>query len=615
MKKYLELLKLPGFAAFLYTQFFGAFNDNVFKIAISMLALQSMGDKSGVYISLIGAIFMLPFFFFSGYAGFAADRVNKRTILIYTKGLELIAMVLAFFSFLHGDIIWMLCVLFLMAFQTTFFSTAKYGILPEVLPEKELSRANALVELSTFFAIIVGTSTGGLLFSIWEDRMFLIGLVLIAVALIGFFLSFGIAQGNQPKEKHRFRINPWWEITVGFKRLYKNKMLWSSVLGIAYFGFLGAFLQMDFLLFGAEVMNLNSLSISLLGTFLAIGVGIGSFLAGRLSGDKVELGLVPLGSLGMGAFAVMLGLSGHSFSLTALALTLLGCAGGIFSVPLYAYLQQKSGKEERGQLIGTSNFLLTVGILSASGLLWLFHDVLYFGPDQIILVLGLFTLVMTPYIMKTIPQYLIRFSLWMMTHTIFSIRMDGQQYVPFRGPALLICNRSSYVDGLLVGACVQRFIRFMVDSSFFDIRGIGPLLHLMRSIPLGNGEALASRHAIDRGREALQQGHVLCVFTEKDISEVEDISKTEELLPLKKGFEGIINGNDVPIIPVHIEGLRGTIFSEQEGRFTWKWPGKLFLSVSISFGPALPATTNAQEVRQCVAELKTRQSDKSRSIQ
>lgn len=353
-----------------------------------MLAIRNMADASGVYISLIGAIFMLPFFFFSGYAGFAADRVNKRTILIYTKGLELIAMVLAFFSFLIGDISWMLCVLFLMALQTTFFSTAKYGILPEVLPEKELSRANGLVEMSTFFAIILGTSTGGFLFSVWHSRMNRIGLVLIAVALLGFFLSFGIAHGRPAKKTHRFRINPWWEIAHGFKRLYGNKMLWSSVLGIAYFGFLGAFLQMDFLLFGSEVMGLDEFSISLLGTFLAIGVGIGSFLAGRLSGDKVELGLVPLGSIGMGLFALFLGISGNSFFKTALALTLLGIAGGLFSVPLYAYLQQKSGKEERGQLIGTSNFLLTVGILSASALLWLFHDVFTFRSDQIILLLG-----------------------------------------------------------------------------------------------------------------------------------------------------------------------------------------------------------------------------------
>jgi len=599
LKQYLELLKIPGFSAFLYTQFFGAFNDNVFKIVISMLAIRNMAEASGAYISLIGAIFMLPFFFFSGYAGFAADRVNKRTILIYTKALELIAMVLAFFSFIIGDIKWMLCVLFLMALQTTFFSTAKYGILPEVLPEKELSRANGLVEMSTFFAIIIGTSTGGLLFSVWHEHMNRIGLVLIVFALVGFFLSFGIAPGNEAKMTHRFRLNPWWEITQGFKRLYDNKMLWSTVLGIAYFGFLGSFLQMDFLLFGSEVMGLDELSISLLGTFLAIGVGFGSFLAGRLSGDKVELGLVPLGSIGMGLFAIFLGFSGDSFFRTALALTLLGISGGLFSVPLYAYLQQKSGKEERGQLIGTSNFLLTIGILSASALLWLFHDVFSFGPDQIILILGTFTLIMTPYVMKVVPQYLIRFSLWILTHTIFSIRMEGQSHVPFRGPALLVCNHVSFVDGLLVGACVQRFIRFVIYNDFFSIKGVGSLLRTMKAIPVGDGGRTVSTHAIERAREALKEGHVVCVFAEGAIS------KTEDLLPFNLGFEQMVKGSNVPIIPVHIEGLRRTIFSDQQERFVWKWPKKILLPVSIIFGPALPASTSAPEVREIVIQLKT----------
>ncbi|MFQ5587705.1 MAG: MFS transporter [Nitrospiria bacterium] len=595
MKQYLELLKNAGFSAFLCTQFLGAFNDNVFKIVISMLAIKNNAETSGVYISLIGAIFMVPFFFFSGYAGYAADRFNKRSILVWTKFVELVAMMLAYFSFLAGRIEWMLAVLFLMALQTTFFSTAKYGILPEMLPDKDLSRANGLVEMSTFFAIILGTAAGGLMFSAWQGHLGTVGWVLVGVALVGYAGSFKISPVTAAKRPVRFQLNPWAEVGRGMKRLSQNRMLWSTVMGISYFAFLGAFLQMDFLLFGSEVMHLDEFSISLLGAFLAVGVGLGSLLAGRLSGDKVELGLVPLGSIGMGLFALKLAFSGDSFAKTAFVLVLLGTAGGLFSVPLYAMLQQRSGKTERGQLIGTSNFLMTVAILSASGFLWLFHDVFSLGPDTIIMILGLFTLAMTPYVMKVIPQYLIRFSLWMLTHTVFKIQMRGQEHVPFRGPALLVCNHVSYIDGLLVGACVQRFIRFVVYREFFEIRGVGRLLKIMRAIPAGGGQKEAVE-SMKQGRKGLSEGHVVCIFAEGSISE------TGEMLPFKKGFERMVEDMDVPIIPVHLEGLRGSIYSARKGRF-WGWPTNLFLPVSVTFGAPMPATANAREVRKVVMQL------------
>lgn len=597
MKQYFALFRKQGFSPFIWTQFLGAFNDNVFKMVISMLAIRSETGDGGTYISLIGAVFMLPWFFFSGYAGFLADRINKRTMLIWTKALEVLVTILAFFSFLSGRIEWMLAVLFLMALHSTLFSPAKYGILPEILPDKDLSRANALLEMTTFLAIILGTAVGGFMFSIWKNHLNRIGFVLIGVAVTGYLTSFGIAQASAPKGQHRFRLNPWGEIGQGLKRLYGNKMLWSTVCGIAYFGFLGAFLQMIFLLFGSEVMHLDEFSISLLGTFLAIGVGIGSLLAGRLSGDKVELGLVPLGSIGMGIFAIVLSMSGASFYRTGGVLTLLGCAGGLFSVPLYAQLQQKSRKDERGQLIGTSNFMQTLGILSASAFLWLLHDYFHFGPDEIIFFLGLFTLVVTPYILKVLPQYLIRFSLWMLTHTVYKIRIHGQEHVPFRGPALLVCNHVSSVDGLLVGACVQRFIRFMIDKTFFEVKGLGRLLHIMEAIPLEGGSGGDLSEPMKRGREALKQGHVVCIFAEGVIN------RTGHLLPFKREFEWMVKGIEVPVIPVYLDEAWGSISREQKGPFFWKWPFKIPFPVSVSFGASLPAHATAQEVRQAVMEL------------
>ena len=599
--KYRDLLKSVGFQSFLWTQFLGAFNDNVYKIVVSMLAVDVVtrsGGGSG-YLSLVGAVFILPFFLFSGPAGYLADVFNKRTVLIVTKAFEIVAMGLGFFAFFSGRIDYMLGVLFLMALQATFFSPAKYGILPEMLPDKDLSRANGLLEMSTFLAIILGTSIGSVMFAAWKDRLGWISLVLFTIAVAGSLSSLGISRVQPSGSRKPFRINPWAEIASGVKRLYGEKSLWLTVIGIAYFWFLGALLQMNIILFGKEVMALPDFWVGILGTFLAIGIGIGSLAAGRLSGDKVELGLVPLGSIGMGLFSILLSSSAPSYARAVTALTLLGFSGGLFIVPLNAILQQKSGREEKGRLIATANFLQTGGILLASGLLWAFRDLLQIQADRIILIFGLFTLAATVYILSILPEFLIRFSLWMLTHTIYRIRIVGHEHVPFRGPALLVCNHMSHMDGLLVGACIQRFIRFMIYKPYYEIPGLHALFRLMKAIPVAAGNRKEVIESLERAREELRQGHVVCIFAEGSIS------RTGHLLPFKRGFERIMEGLNVPIIPVHLDRLWGSIFSFKGGKFFWKWPRRIPFPVTVSFGNPLPAATKAEEARQAIMELES----------
>ncbi|MFQ5880975.1 MAG: MFS transporter [Candidatus Methylomirabilales bacterium] len=597
--QYKDLLKSLGFQSFLWTQFFGAFNDNVYKIVVAMLAVNvatSSGKGSG-YLSLVGAVFILPFFLFSGYAGHAADVSSKRNVLIVTKAFEIMAMGLGFFAFLSGRIELMLGVLFLMALQSTFFSPAKYGILPEMLPDRDLSRANGLLEMTTFLAIILGTSIGSLMFAAWKDRLGWIGLILIAIAVAGTLASLGISQVPPSGSQKPFRLNPWAEIGTGIRRLYPEKTLWLTVVGIAYFWFLGALLQMDIILLGKEVMGLDDFWIGILGTFLAIGIGIGSLAAGRLSGDKVELGLVPLGSIGMGGSSILLASSASSYSQTATVLVLLGFSGGLFIVPLNALLQQKSGQEEKGRLIATANFLMTGGILLASGVLWALRDLFQVQPDRIILIFGLFTLFATVYIVSILPDFLIRFTLWTFTHTIYRIRIVGQEHVPSRGPALLVCNHMSHVDGLLVGACIQRFIRFMVYRPYYEFKTLHWLFCLMKAIPVSGGDRKEVIQSLARAREELRQGHVVLIFAEGAIS------RTGNLLPFKRGFERIIEGLEVPVIPVHLDRLWGSTFSFKEGKFFWKWPERIPYPVTVSFGTPLSSRATAQEVRQAVMEL------------
>ena len=399
----------------LSSQFLGAFNDNVYKIVLSLLtANQALATGEGSSaIALIGAIFILPFLLFSGYAGYVADVFSKRTVLITTKCLEIVSMGLGIFAFLAGQLPLMLGVLFLMALQSTFFSPAKYGILPELLPDRDLSRANGLMEMGTFLAIILGTSIGSFLFATWNDQLERVGLVLLGLALVGSLASLTIPPVPASGSHKSFPLNPWAEIALGLKRLTHEKVLWLAALGTAYFWFLGALLQMDLILLGKEVMQLNDTQVGLLATFLAIGIGTGSLAAGRLSGDTVELGLVPLGSIGMGIFSLLLSGSASSYAQTAAMLVGLGFSGGLFIIPLQAFLQQKSGAQEKGRVLATTNFLTTVGILIASGALWLLRDFLGIQADTIIALSGVCTFGATAYLLYSLPDFRIRCYLWL----------------------------------------------------------------------------------------------------------------------------------------------------------------------------------------------------------
>lgn len=587
---YRDTIGRRGLQPFLWTQFLGAFNDNLFKIVVSMLAVHAArGANSGRELGVVGIVFILPFLLFSGYAGELADVYSKRTVLVVTKSLEIVAAALAFVAFAAGHLNLTYAVLFLIALQAAFFSPAKYGILPEILPDRDLSRANGILEMSTFVAIVAGTAIGGVLFDALHDRLWIVGVAVVAVALAGAGLSFRIPQVAPAAPGRRISINPWREIGAGLRSLRANRVLWQTVIGISYFWFLGALLQLVMILFGAETMGLRDRWVGILTTFAALGIAGGSLAAGRLSGDKVELGLTPIGSIGMGVFAILLSRSGHSFTLAAINLTLVGFFGGLFAVPLNALLQQKSGDQEKGRVMATNNFLNTIGIMLASGALWVCRDLLGLHPDRILLAFGVFTLAASVYVLSVVPEFLVRFSLWLLTHTLYRIRIVGQEHVPPRGGALLVCNHLSHVDGALVGSCIQRFVRFLVWKPYYEHWALNPLLRLLHAIPVGGGrEGLA---AIDEARKQLEAGHVVCIFAEGAIS------RTGNLLPFKRGLERIVAGLDVPIVPVYLDRVWGSVFSFERGKFLWKLPKRLPYPVTVAFGEPLPSTTPAAEVR------------------
>ncbi len=595
---YKDVLKSGGFQAFLWTQFLGAFNDNAYRIIVSLRAVDLVQNPAvrDRYLAAATALFVLPSLFLTGYAGHLDDAFSKRRVLIAVKAFEILVMAAGILTLSSSCVAWMFVVLLLMAVHSTVFSPAKYSIVPEIVAEKDLSRGNALLEMSTLVAIVLGVASGSFLYKEWTSEAWRIGLVLLGIAAAGFLASLRITRVPAAGARERLRLNPFAEIVTGTRHLLRDRPLWLAVLGISYFWFLGALFQPCLVDLGKETLDASDGQVGLLLACISMGIGAGAMLAGRLSGDKVEIGLVPLGSILLGGFSVTVWAASGSYTAALAALFLLGGAAGLFFVPLNAFLQDRAGDREKGRLIATNNIYNTIGMLLAAGVFVVCRNVLHMTPQGIILSFGLVTFLVTIYIVTVVDEYLIRFLLWMLTHTVFRIRIVGQESVPFRGPALLVSNHMSHVDGFLVGACVQRFIRFMVWKPYYDMKALNWFFRKTRAIPVG-GSPREMVCAIRTARRELADGHVVCIFAEGAIS------RTGNMLPFKRGMEKIVEGLDGPIIPVHLDRLWGSIFSFERGRFFWKWPKRVPYPVTVSFGAPMPAASAAHVVRQAIQEL------------
>lgn len=592
-----QLLKNRGFQSFLWTQFLGALNDNLYKTIVSLRAVQVAASAGLDYLSIAGVVFVVPFLLFSGYSGHLADRVSKRRVMIAVKGFEIGAMTLGLVVFFTNRMEWMMVVLFLMSLHSTIFSPAKYGIVPEMLPDKDLSRANGLLEMTTFVAIVLGTSSSAFLFASWKDQAWKIGIVMVGVALTGFAASFGIPRTEAKPTGEPFRKNPFGEVITGTRHLLRDQPLWLTVVGISYFWLLGALFQLDLFFYGSEVLHAGEVKIGFMVTALAVGIGAGSLLAGNLSGDRVELGLVPVGSVLMGVFSTALAASHASYGWSVAMLTLLGLSGGLFIVPLNAFLQYRSEQGERGRVIATNNFYNTIGLMLASGALWLFHDRMHVAADRLIFCAGLVTLAATVYVVWLMPFHLVRLGFRIAIHTLFRIRVEGRDRAPLKGPALLVCNHVSFVDGILISAAIDRNVRFMIWKPYFAQPVMAWVFRQIHAIPVGTNGPRDMVAAITQAREELKRGRMVCIFAEGSIT------RTGHLHPFKRGLEKIVHGTEAPVIPMHLDGLWGSPFSFAGGRFFARMPKRLFQPVTVTFGEPIRTASSAKDVFQAVAEL------------
>lgn len=596
---YKELLMNRGFNAFLATVFLGVINDNAFRFIVTFMAtdliLQQTGSTDSSIVPIIGAVFTLPFILFSGYGGYLGDAFNKRSVLIVTKSIEILSMLLGIAALYFQSIPGMLFVLFLMTTQSTLFSPAKYGVLPEMVQYKDLSKANGLLEMFTFLAILLGTVFASVIYTWWQESVWVAGIVFTAIALTGTVVSFGISQVTTPAQKPKFHINPWSEITQGIRHLYQSRSLWLTVISITYFWFIGALIQQNVIQMGTE-LQYTEIQIGVMFSSLALGIGIGCIVAGFLSGSRVELGFVPFGAFGIAVSCICMSVLSFSWMAVVIAGYFLGFSGGFYSVPLYAFLQAESGSNEKGRFLATSNFINTIGILLASILLMAAYQ-MAISTLMVYVMSGVLTLLITAVIVYFIPIPFYKLLTKFMIKCHYRINVRGIEHVPKVGPALLVSNHISYLDGIFLALLFERMPRFLVYKDFFTMPVIGWVLNLIQAIPIKADSIRNFMTALKQAKQFIEEGQIVGIFAEGSIS------RNGNLTAFKGGYERIVKDMDCPIIPVHIAGLWNSRFSHNPNIKSWGLSSFKRVHVEITFGQPLPSHANPHQVRNEIAEL------------
>jgi acyl-[acyl-carrier-protein]-phospholipid O-acyltransferase/long-chain-fatty-acid--[acyl-carrier-protein] ligase len=589
-----------SFRALILAQFMGAFNDNAFKIIVSLFAIRvlSSPEAAAGFISLIGMLFIIPFIVFSPVAGYLADRFPKRSIIISMQALEVFNMIMGFFALASG-MLWPLClVLFSLMVQSAFLSPAKYGILPEMLDDKSLSAGNGRIQMWTYIAIIGGTAAGGKLSSVFADNIANSAWVMIGLSLIGFLASLFIGKTNTAINVRPIPKNIFSEAAGSLREIRADKGLFLSMCALAYFQFLGAVFQMNILLYGTHALGLAQMQTSLLLVAVSLGVAAGSGLAGRFSEGKVELGLVPLGAIGLSFFCFLLGLVPGGFKAALTILFFLGLSSGFYIVPLNAFFQKFSPEEKRGKNLAALNIVTSGAVLFAAGFLWVLSAVFKIGPAAIFLILSVLSLSATLYIVRTLPIALVRLLNWTVAHSIYRIRICGDENVPEKGGALLVANHVSFIDAVITLAALKRPVRFIMHEDIYKLPLLNFVCRVIKAIPINPLSGPKSIvQALTTAREAIRSGELVCIFPEGHLS------RTGNMLPFQKGFEHIMKDLDAPIIPFYLDNIWGSIFSYSDGKYFWKFPKQAPYPITVVFGKSLPADSRSDKVRVAVQEL------------
>ena len=571
-----NLLTQRRFAPFFLTQTLGAFNDNVFKNALVILVAFGVAGLSAgqidLYVNLAGGLFILPFFLFSATAGQLAEKYEKSALIRWVKLLEIAIMLLAVAGLYWKSVPFLLGVLCLMGFQATLFGPVKYSILPQHLHESELVAGNAYVEAATFLAILLGTMLGGWLIARTGGTSW-VSLAVVLIAVLGYFASRGIPSASAAAPDLKINWNAFTETGRNLNFLRTNRTVFLSVLGISWFWFFGVTFLAQLPNYTKIYLGGSEQVVTLLLTIFSFGIGLGSLLCERLSGHKVEIGLVPLGSIGLTVFGVDLYLAtlalAQGAGLGALAflhqpgavrvlldLGLIGLAGGLFIVPLYALIQTRSEASHRSRIIAGNNILNAL-FMVVSAILSIVLLKAGLTIPELLLTTALLNAAVAVFIYTLVPEFLMRFLAWMMIRVLYRIRVSGLENIPETGAAIVVCNHVSFVDALIVGGSVRRPLRFVMYHKIFKIPVMNFIFRTARAIPIApakEDEAMLKR-AYDEIDAALKNGELIGLFPEGGLTPDGDIKE------FKAGIERIIARTPAPVVPMAVRGLWGSMWS------------------------------------------------------
>jgi 1-acyl-sn-glycerol-3-phosphate acyltransferase len=598
-----RLLGQRRFAPFFASQALGAFNDNVFKNVLVILATYHTATYTKLAPELLtniaGGLFILPYVLFSGMAGQLADRYDKTLVLRAVKAFEILIMIVAAIGFAITSIEILLAALFMMGVHSTFFSPAKYGLLPEVLAPSELVGGNALVEMGTFVAILLGTLLAGILANHGELNIIIV--TLLGIAILGLVASLGMPRLKPAAPQLRIDWNPWTSTWDNIAAARKSRTVLLAIMGISWFWFYGALVLAQLPLYSMNVLGGNEELVTVMLVMFSAGVGIGSLLCERLSGHQVEIGLVPFGSIGLTAFAVDLYFAtpgahtGAAMSASEfirqpgswrilLDLALIGIFGGLFIVPLYALIGQRAPRESMSRVIG-ANSIINAVFMVAAALLGAAALQAGMSIPQLLLATGILNAFVAIYIYSLVPEFLLRFIAWLLVHVIYRLDKRGIENIPTEGPALLICNHVGFADAIVISAACPRPVRFIMESSIFRIPVLSTIFRGMKAIPVAPAreEPEVYERAFQIVAQELRDGNLVCIFPEGRLTPNGEIGE------FRAGMMRILKETPVPVVPLALSGLWDSMFSRKYGAPWKRWPRRFWPKISLRAAAALPA--------------------------
>lgn len=605
------LLRQRRFAPFFWTQFAGAANDNLFKFAFTVMVtyqLQVAWLPPSLAGLLIGALFILPYLLFSATSGQLADKYDKRSLILFVKWLEVGIMVFAAWGFFTANVLILLACTFLMGLHSTLFGPVKFAYLPQHLGERELTGGNGMVEMGTFVAILLGQVAGGLLVDVKDVGPQAVGIACIALALLGRLLAQAIPVSPPSDPNLQINWNVFSETWRNLKLAHGNLVVFRSLLGISWMWFFGAVFLSQFPSFAKEVLHGNAQVASLLLVVFSVGIGIGSLMCELLSRRHVEIGLVPLGAIGMTLFSVDLYFASRGLPPSAemglgafLAvgahwrvmadLALLSFFAGLYSVPMYALIQLRAQPTHRARIIAANNILNALFMIGSAVIAGALLKAGFTIP-QVFLFTGLANAAVALYIFLLVPEYLLRFFAWVASRIVYRFKVQGDENIPVEGPAVLACNHVSFVDAVLLMAASPRPIYFVMDHRIFKVPVLGWLFRLAKAIPIApqKEDPACYAAAFARAAEVLRQGDLLAIFPEGGIT------KDGQLQPFKGGIMKVLEeakaaGVQPPVVPMALTNLWGSFFSriEQGNAMVRPFRRGIFNRVGLNVGTPVPA--------------------------